>query len=150
MTNEQKEQISQLREEGASYKAISTKLGMSENTISSYCRRTHLDGYRGNIRTGKNCEKAIEADTRYTDACKNYGKTIEVLKGHRKRLFCTDACRNMWWNSHLDLVKRNSYYNFTCPVCGKPFTAYGNSIRKYCSRECYIADRYGREVPCHE
>ena len=26
--------------------------------------------------------------------------------------------------------------------CGKPFTVYGNSKRKYCSHECYIRNRF--------
>ena len=29
-----------------------------------------------------------------------------------------------------------------CARCGKPFTAYGNAGRKYCSHSCYIADRF--------
>lgn len=32
--------------------------------------------------------------------------------------------------------------SFTCAECGKPFTAYGNSKRKYCCHTCYIAARF--------
>ena len=52
------------------------------------------------------------------------------------------ACTR-WWNSHLDLVKRKAIYHFTCPTCGREFTAYGNAHRKYCSHSCYIEDRFG-------
>ena len=57
--------------------------------------------------------------------------------------FCSDACRTHWWNSHLDKVNRKAFYSFTCAHCGGPFTAYGNDHRKYCSHDCYIADRFG-------
>ena len=39
--------------------------------------------------------------------------------------------------------KRKAVYTFTCPACGKAFTVYGNSHRKFCSHACYIAYRFG-------
>ncbi len=54
----------------------------------------------------------------------------------------SDKCRTVWWNSHPEAVNRKAVYSFTCAHCGKPFTAYGNAGRKYCSHACYIADRY--------
>ena len=32
--------------------------------------------------------------------------------------------------------------NVRCPHCGKEFHIYGDRRRKYCSHECYIADRF--------
>ncbi len=32
---------------------------------------------------------------------------------------------------------------YRCPRCGSTFRAYRNRNRKYCSHECYIADRFG-------
>jgi len=43
----------------------------------------------------------------------------------------------------MTMVKRKAIYEYTCPTCGSAFTAYGNSHRKYCCHECYIADRFG-------
>ena len=43
----------------------------------------------------------------------------------------------------MELVKRKAVYTFTCPACGKEFTVYGNSHRKFCSHACYIAYRFG-------
>ena len=40
MTFQQKETIKQLREEGFSYAKIAEQLGISENTIKSFCRMT--------------------------------------------------------------------------------------------------------------
>jgi endogenous inhibitor of DNA gyrase (YacG/DUF329 family) len=63
--------------------------------------------------------------------------------GRKEKKFCSDKCRMTWWNRHLDKVKRKAVYEYICPHCGKPFTVYGNSHRKYCSHECYVADRFG-------
>ena len=75
--------------------------------------------------------------------CRNCGKQLTQTPGRKPVKFCSDVCRTKWWNSHLDKVNRKAFYTFTCAHCGKPFTAYGNDHRKYCSHECYIADRFG-------
>ena len=75
--------------------------------------------------------------------CEQCGKPIEQNPGRKRKRFCCDACRNKWWNAHLNLVKRKAVYTFTCPACGKEFTVYGNSHRKFCSHACYIAYRFG-------
>jgi len=64
-------------------------------------------------------------------------------EGRKEKKFCSDRCRNKWWNSHLSEVKRKAMYEYTCPNCKKTFMAYGNRNRKYCSHECYINDRFG-------
>lgn len=71
--------------------------------------------------------------------CEQCGKPIEQNPGRKRKRFCCDACRNKWWNAHLELVKRKAVYTYTCPACGKKFTVYGNSHRKFCSHACYIA-----------
>ena len=75
--------------------------------------------------------------------CGYCGAPIIQTPGRKKKKFCSDHCRNHWWNTHLDLVDRRANYEFVCQTCGKPFTAYGNAHRKYCSRGCYIEDRFG-------
>jgi len=82
-----------------------------------------------------------EADTEKT--CLNCGKPVMQTPGRKEKKFCCDHCRNVWWNSHLSLVKRRAMYEFVCPGCGKTFYAYGNRNRKYCSHECYVQDRFG-------
>ena len=79
----------------------------------------------------------------FTSVCEQCGKPIEQNTGRKRKRFCCDACRNKWWNAHLELVKRKAVYNYTCPACGKKFTVYGNSHRKFCSHACYIAYRFG-------
>lgn len=116
--------IEKLRQEGYSYKEISESLRVSINTVKSYCRR---NGLTGNTKKKKHI-------------CLNCGCEID-----EKKKFCSPTCRQTWWNNHLDKVHRKAYYSFTCKYCHKPFNAYGNKNRKYCSHECYIKDRFYHE-----
>lgn len=128
VTNEQKEQIRKLRLQGDGYMKISQKLGMSINTIRSHCRRMEMDGCLSGNQT----------------RCKQCGKAIKVIPKQKPKVFCSDACRVRWWNSHPECVSRKANYTFVCAHCGKTFTAYGNANRKYCSRAGYVAGRYGK------
>lgn len=125
MTDKQKQQIITLRRNGAGYGTIASQLGVSINTVKSFCRRHSL---------------AAPPTDRLCEQC---GRPITQNPGRKRKRFCSDACRNKWWNSHLDLVKRKAVYTFTCPACGKKFIVYGNSHRKFCSHACYIAYRFG-------
>jgi len=132
MTKEQKHQIAEMRKKGLGYIKIGQVLGVSDNTISSYCRRNGLDS--------DTASKAMP--------CKQCGKPIKRASGRKPKKFCSDACRMLWWNEHRDCVNRKAIYEFTCANCGHPFSAYGNKGRKYCSHVCYIADRYRKECVC--
>ncbi len=133
MTNAQKQQIITLRKQGYGYIKIGQMLGISNNTVRSFCRRNILD--RDTLTN--------------TVMCKQCGKPIKRASGRKPKKFCSDACRVLWWNKHLDCVKRKAIYEFTCANCGHPFSAYGNKGRKYCSQACYIADRYRKERICN-
>ena len=128
MTDEQKNTIQDLRSKGEGYKKIAQTLGLSENTIKSFCRRV-------------NAPKA--EPTAEVDACECCGKPIEQVAGRKHKRFCSDACRRKWWNSHLHLVQRKAVYRLKCQHCGREFEVYGNRHRKYCSHACYIAERFG-------
>ena len=131
MTDNQKSAVTDYRRNGLGYKKISQLTGVSENTIKTHCKRNGLGGI---------ASPAI-ADGR--DKCKCCGATIIQMPGRKPRKFCNDRCRAGFWNAHLDLVNRKAYYEYTCPACGKAFTAYGNARRKYCCHECYIDARFG-------
>lgn len=128
MTDLQKEKIKSLRLQGISYVKIGEMLGISDNTVRSFCRRNGLGDAAKN-----------------TVACKQCGKLIKIIPKQKPRKFCSDTCRAVWWNSHQESVDRKAVYECICVHCGKPFTAYGNSGRKYCSHQCYISDRFGEE-----
>ena len=77
--------------------------------------------------------------------CMNCGDEVPQNPGRKVKKFCSDKCRHAWWNRNLDQVNRKTNYNAVCKYCGKEFVVYGNSERKFCSHECYIADRFGDE-----
>lgn len=135
MTDNQKKSIAEMREEGYGYTKISHALGISVNTVKSFCRRKKMTG------TAVAVSKVPIKDGRHF--CLGCGKEVAQNPGRKEKKFCSDACRNRWWNSHLDRVNRRANYEFICPQCKKPFTVYGNAGRKYCSHKCYIAHRFG-------
>lgn len=73
--------------------------------------------------------------------CPQCGKRLQQVVGRKKKKFCSDACRNKWWNSHLDQVNRKAWREVTCQHCGKTFLVYGKQERKYCGTDCYRAAR---------
>lgn len=122
MTKEEKLRVDALRRKGMGYGAIAGELGLSVNTVKSYCRRHALpDG----------------------TACEACGAPIVQVAGRKRKRFCSDACRNAWWNAHLGLVQRRAVRTVICAGCGRPFEAYGRAPRKYCSHACYVAHRFG-------
>lgn len=82
----------------------------------------------------------IDGEVHYCLCC---GKEVVQPGGRKEKKFYSDKCRNKWWNSNLNKVNRKAIYEFICPHCKKPFSAYGNKNRKYCSHACYIEDRFG-------
>lgn len=139
MTDTERMAIAEYRRNGIGYKKISQLTGICESTIKTYCRRNSLGGFAAETAPGT---PAQIAET----ACQCCGKPVMQYPGRKEKRFCSDVCRNKWWNSHLHLVKRKAMYDFVCPTCGKSFSAYGNRNRKYCSHECYIEDRFGGAV----
>jgi len=129
MTDKQKQSINILRKEGYGYGTIAKKLGMKKDTVKSYCRR---HGVEKIVRTPENM---------YT-ICRNCGEHIEQNPKRKKKLYCSDKCRLIWWRMHPELLNRKAIYEYLCLECGKAFQAYGNANRKYCSHDCYIKHRF--------
>ncbi len=135
MTDTQKDRIRQMKAGGFGYIKIARELGLPENTVKSFCRREGLNG--------KVPDKGAPVPEAGIGTCPCCGAKVEQNPGRKAKKFCSDKCRNKWWNSRLDQVERKAHYEFVCAYCKKPFTAYGNAGRKYCSHECYIKDRFG-------
>lgn len=123
MTTTEKQRVELFRNEGKSYSVIAAELGMSENTIKSYCRRNKINTTSTQINT--------------TGVCTQCNSPITHTKGSKKKRFCSDACRMAWWKSHPEVISRKAVYQFICLSCGASFESYGNASRKYCSRACY-------------
>lgn len=125
MTDNQKHQILLLRKEGYGYTRIAGELGISQNTVKSYCRRNRLT------------EREPESTTLHT--CLQCGASIKQNEKRKLKKFCSDKCRMQWWNSHRSEVSHTTTY--VCANCHTEFKAYG--ARKYCSHSCYIHARFG-------
>ncbi len=135
MTKDQKIQVLKLRATGYGYKKIAQKLGISPNTVKSFCRRH---------KTGDDLEPDFSpVFSGETTFCMNCGQQIKQLAGRKRKKFCSGQCRQAFWNAHLDQVRRKAFYIFRCRHCGKEFRVYGDRGRRYCSRECYLEHRKG-------
>lgn len=122
MTNEQREMIAVMRRKRLSYTTISKELGLSVNTVKSFCRRN-----------GMVAEKA-KTDTPH---CKNCGGIIYNQSGVKPRLFCSNHCKQAWWNKHRHERESENILSHVCQTCGKAFNDYSGANRKYCSQACY-------------
>ena len=124
MTKTQKQQILTMRGNGNTYAEIAKTLRLNVNTVKSFCQRNDN-------------EKPLPTTIMRCEQCKKPMRTS--LQPSRR--FCSDACRMDWWKSHPKALNRKAIYHFKCAVCRKPFTAYGNANRIYCSRKCYGKSR---------
>lgn len=120
MTEETKQAITNMREAGKGYATISKELGISVNTVKSFCRRA----------------KVVE------HICPSCGKVVKQTPGRKEKKFCDYSCRMKWWKEHPDGLNRKANYSQNCACCGSKFIAYGNNHRKYCSHSCYITNRF--------
>lgn len=122
MKREEKIKVQELRREGKGYRTIAAETGIPVSTIAAFCRTHENDCF---------------------DVCPQCGAKLVHTPKHKKKKFCSDKCRTLWWNSHLDQVNRQAYYKSVCKFCGKEFMSYGNDHRIFCSRKC--VDEYRRQ-----
>ena len=127
MTNGEKVQIVQMRKRGLGYAEISRSLGMSVNTVKSYC---HRNGLKGDVRTSIAVSENV---------CRQCGSTLHRTPGRKRKQFCSDVCRLCWWHAHREM-SRNAR-TVVCASCGKVFVT--DRMQKYCSHACYIRTRFG-------
>jgi len=130
MTNAEKELVKGYREKGLSYNRISNTLGISINTVKTFCKRNGLGGIKS------------ESED-FLSTCKYCKRIIKSTPGKKKKQFCSNQCRNKWWNNNKDSLNKKAFYIISCSYCGIIFDSYGNSRRKYCSHLCYISARFG-------
>ena len=139
MTDQQKKQIMAMRLRGDSHAVIADALGLSRNTVKSFCLR--------NLRPEP---LEVQAAPALTGTCAQCSTGFVLCPGHRQRRFCSDRCRMTWWNAHRELLRSTARVEYTCVCCGKHFMGYEWQRRKYCSHACYIAHRYEKESAFHE
>lgn len=132
MTEEQKNVIIKCRNSGLGYATIAKDIGLTKDAVVAFCRRNGL--------TGNMAGKAADMAGR----CRECGAALVQTEGMKTRVFCSVECRKKWWKEHPEMLNKKAVYPYICAGCGREFTAYGNSRRKYCSHACYIKDRFKR------
>lgn len=133
MTDKQQQAIRDMRKQGLSLSLIATELGLSANTVKSFCHR-------------ENSETARAPDEINLEHCKNCGAPLSHHPGSKKKTYCSDKCRYSWWNRNRPYRRNKNIYRLTCFHCGSEFPS-NNKKRKFCSRDCYIHSRFGEGLP---
>ena len=138
MTEEEKNTVRRLREQGYGYKTISNITGIHRETIKSHLKRHPcVSNPSPQCKTNK-----IEAPpSAETVPCKQCGEPFTPKR--KGTLFCCDECRHKWWGKNK--YKEGTPHTFKCLNCGKEFQAYVVKERKYCSHDCYIEARFGKK-----
>lgn len=135
MTDLQKQQITQMREQGRTYSEISESLSIAVGTIKAFCSRKAPKASAVPV-------PVVQA-TITEGRCKRCGQPLINTPGHRQKTFCSSSCQRKYWQEHKELLRHDSFVTITCPACGKQFSDYAGHRRKYCSHSCYITHRYG-------
>ena len=128
MTNGEKLLITQQRRQGLGYTEIARKLGMSVNTVKSFCQRNGI----------KPVSKTAIPEK---DTCRQCGSVLEHTPGRKKKQFCSDACRMHWWHEHRDMSKtakgakmrclRSGVHYRSCTEILQPCLLYRCAVRRY-------------------
>lgn len=135
MTGAQMHNVQVMHRQGLTPTQIAKNLGVSLNTVKSYCRRNNLSATSKDTGNEENKEH-----------CKHCGKTVPQTAGRKQKLFCDDTCRNRWWNENRQQVSRRSLEVKHCHHCGKLFSSYPRQQQKYCCHGCYVLSRFGKGV----
>ena len=131
MNAEKKNDVRQLRNNGASYQKIADLLGLSVNTVKSFCQRNGIAP----------AETVKSRKDQVLCRCKQCNCILRYTAGKKKKLYCSDSCRSKWWNAHTALISHKQANDYICAGCGKAFQAFGAKPRKYCSIDCYRKSR---------
>ena len=136
MTANQKQRILVMRQEERSFSEIADILGLSRNTVKSFCRRNQNPPCDASEETG------IKEIKEQNNQCEHCNKPLVQYPKQKPRRFCDDSCRHAWWRDHRECLNKKALYPVVCAHCRKEFDSYGNKDRKYCCHACYITARF--------
>ena len=146
MDKRTKERLIRLRvNERKSYGAIAEILGMSVNTVKSYCLRNDFgdDRLKGPEPARKYVKPKPPVERIQIGYCRVCGTAFEKGPRQRRKLYCSDLCAHRYRFSHP-----RTYVSRTCLVCGKEIKEIDHrKVRKYCGQDCYRTARYYTENP---
>lgn len=132
MDKRQIDEIQTLRNGGQSMGQISKTTGIPVSTVKSYFRRHRPESEEGSVKKAP------------AEFCQHCGKAINKGGRGKPRRFCKESCRRAWWKAHKDSISSDSP-QIKCAYCGKTFVSYESRKRRYCSHQCYIHARFGKE-----
>jgi transposase len=135
VTDTQKKTIGELRAKGQGYREIAEELGISINTIKSYCQRSGLTGSKdhGGTQTGER-EKT----------CKQCGAVLQQHPNMKTKTFCSAECRIRWWSKNRSQSAGASTVEKRCKQCGRSFRSHASAERKFCGHACYVRWKVAR------
>ena len=129
MNNDQREKITELRKDGFGYKRTAKAVGISLDSVKSFCRTHNLTGNMAARMAPK--------------VCRECGRVLVQPEKKKPLKFCNSVCRETWWRENRSKVNKKSAEVMECRGCGKEILAYKHEHRKYCSHSCYITTRFG-------
>ena len=131
MTNAERDYIIRYRQSGKSCAEIARILGLSANTVKSFCQRNSI------VPIAPNTQASLP--TLSETVCLCCGEKVTQQPHRKPKRFCSDACRLRWWHAHRDMEK--NAVDRRCFYCGRVFRS--SREQKYCSHACYIKARFG-------
>ena len=143
MTDMQKSRILSLRRQGLSFTDIADEVGISRNTVKTFCRRSQVQVCEAFKDTGKQNNKEQKEPSTH---CKHCKKTIKQIPKQKPREFCDTDCRCAYWKANRGQMQRAAFNPVVCARCGVTFDDGGHKNRKYCCHACYIISRFGKAV----
>ncbi len=132
ITEQEKRYIVEQRAMGTSFDQIGRQLHRPEGTVRSAFNRAVGASQRYGT-SGITMPDASNGESR----CKYCGKQFQKTGGGKKRLFCSNRCRNSWSNEK----KRRTPYTLVCQHCGLAFISFGNPHKRFCGRQCFADSR---------
>lgn len=135
MTDLQKQQMLRLRGEKKTYTAIARIMNISTSAVKSFFSR-EVGKTEQSISDGKPGKPFKPG------FCRQCGTDLKITVSNRMKRFCSETCRQKWWRAHPGAISDKATIS-VCVGCGVSFNNRGNPGRRYCSRACYYATRFG-------
>lgn len=127
MTDEEKKTAMKMIERGYGYRIIASQLGLSVNTVKSFCHRQKVKG-----------TDIPMTYVPYRD-CLWCGELLAQLPHKKKKKFCSDKCRLAYWNDQPEELRKRTHHECVCEFCGKTFLK--PKPQRFCSTACYAEYR---------
>ena len=104
MTSAERDYIIRYRQSGKSCAEIARFLGLSANTVKSFCQRNSI------VPIAPNTQASLTALSE--TVCLYCGEKVKQQPHRKPKRFCSDACRLRWWHSS----REQKYCSHACYI----------------------------------